>query len=508
MLAKTESVALIGADGTLIEVEVHVGTGLPTFRIVGLPAKSVTEAEQRTRAAIASSEQRWPPSRITANLAPGALRKEGTHFDLAIALGVLASDRRLDPASLEGWVCLGELALDGGVRPVRGALAAAIACLGSQRRGLICPAWNAPEAAVIDGIEVIPVSTLRDAIDFLKGRWIPPSVTPSEEPVEERFDCLSEVRGQDDAKRALEVAAAGGHNVILIGPPGAGKTMLARRMPGILPDMSIEESMEVTKLYSVAGLLAERASLVSARPFRAPHQTVSLAGLLGGGSGLARPGEVSLAHRGVLFLDELSFFRNDVLNGLRAPLEEGVVRLARSGGVVADPAQFSLVAATNPCPCGYKNDPRRECRCSDASIASYDAKLAGPLLDRVDMQIVVERVQKKDLLGSPKGDPSQVVRERVEKARMIQTERYGSARITNASASKRDLDASLDLSVGAQEAIEDAVDRFDLSGRGVTRILRVARTSADLAQRPSVGNEDILNALTLRLRSLGERDAS
>ena len=509
MLAKTESVALIGTEARLIEVEVHVpGTGLPAFRIVGLPNKSVVEAEQRVRAALTSSEMRWPPSRITANLAPGELRKEGAHFDLAIALGVLAADKRLPPETLKGWVTVGELSLDGAVKPVRGALAAAIACREHGRRGVICPTANASEVGVVDDIEVVPVDTFVHCVDFLKGQWTPPPIAMIEDDrsPEAALDDISDVRGHEAAKRALEIAATGGHNLLLNGPPGSGKTMLAQRLPGILPDMSVEEAMEVTRVYSVAGLLGERASLIKSRPFRAPHQHVSTAGLIGGGSGLARPGEISLAHHGVLFLDEVSLFKRDVLDSLRAPLEDGVIRLARSGGVVAYPARFSLIAATNPCPCGFARDKKRACTCSPIQRMAHKAKMSGPLMDRIDIQIQMPRLDREQLMGSPEGERSVDVRKRVVKVRLIQAERYGSATKTNASVSRPELDAAIDLTPTATHAIADAIDRLLLTGRGMTRTLRLARTLADLDDVARVKSDHVVRALSLRLLSSEEDD--
>jgi magnesium chelatase family protein len=500
VLAKTETVAFIGTEARLVEVEVDVSTGLPAFRLVGLPAKSIQEAEQRVRAALLSSEERWPPARITANLAPGDLRKEGTHLDLAIALGIVAADRRLDPECLEDWLFIGELALNGSVRGVRGALAAAIACRQLGKKGLVCPAANAAEAAVIEGTTIIPVSTFKDCVGFLKGSWEPPLIDDLPVSSAPEVPDISEVRGQSTAKSALEIAAAGGHNLMLVGSPGSGKTMLAQRLPGILPEMSLEESIDVTKIYSVAGLLPECAALISQRPLRAPHQHISAAGLVGGGANLARPGEVSLAHNGVLFLDEIALFRSDVLESLRGPVEDGSVRIARAAGVVTYPSRFSLIAAMNPCMCGYLNDARRPCSCTGLQLHHYSNRLSGPLLDRFDMEVRMTAPTKDELLGEPLGETSDTVRERVSRARAIQRERYSSD-ATNASCSKRQLNLGIRLDEPSRALLGDAVEGMMLSGRGLVRTLRVARTIADLSGHEVVTEEHIAKALNFRRRN-------
>ncbi|HEV2755910.1 MAG TPA: YifB family Mg chelatase-like AAA ATPase [Actinomycetota bacterium] len=504
MLAKTLSVALVGADAHVVEVEVHATQGVPSFTIVGLPAKSVREAEQRTRSALLSSDQRWPPSRTLANLAPAALRKEGTHFDLAIAIGILGADARLGGTSLERWVFAGELGLDGTVRPIRGVLPAAIATGRAGLRGVICPARNAAEATLVSGIEVVPVETLRECIDFLRGKWAPgPLPSARRAPAPEPPD-MADVRGQEVAREALEIAAAGGHNLLLSGAPGCGKTMLARRLPGILPRMSPEEALDVTRVHSIAGLLEERQGLVEDRPFRAPHHNVSAAGLIGGGTGLARPGEAVLANHGVLFMDELPLFRRDVLESLRAPLEDGLVRIGRSGGLLTFPCRFSLIGAMNPCPCGFLGDGKRTCRCSEQALRAYRARVSGPLLDRFDLQIGMQRVRGRDLLETGDGEPSAVVRERVEAARALQRERYGSATATNASVSRTRLRRNGSFDPPALAPLRPYVDAGTLTGRGVERVLRVARTMADLAASPSVTHDHVARALAFRVEDAGE----
>lgn len=499
MFAKTQSIALVGTEAHLVDVEVHVHeTGVPTFQIVGLPAKSVREAEQRTRSALLSLEQEWPKRRVVANLAPGALRKEGTHFDLSLALGILVSKGEVTQPALDGWIVIGELALDGEVRRVPGTLAAAIACRQKGRKGIVCPAGNAAEALTVGGIEIVPVRSLEECVRWARGEWTPPPVEADPRPLRGATDDMLEVRGQAIAKQALEIAAAGGHNLLLAGPPGSGKTMLARRLPGILPPMSPDESLEVTRVHSVAGLVPEGSSLLRERPFRTPHHNVSLAGMVGGGSGLARPGEASLAHLGVLFLDEVALFRPQVLDALRGPLEEGVVRIARSGGAIAYPCRLSLIAAMNPCPCGYKDDRRRACRCSHRRIESYNARLSGPLLDRFDLRVTMTRLTRKELLGQPEGESSSVIRARVRSARALQEERYGPG-LTNATAGRELLDEALRLGPAARDALGDAIEALSLTGRGMVRVLRVARTIADLAHDDAVDESHVAQALLFRM---------
>ncbi len=507
MLAQVHSGALVGIDAYPVEVEIDVYNGLPAVTVVGLPDSAVKESAARVKSAIVNSGFPFPARRITVNLAPAGLRKEGSGFDLPIALGVLIGLGLLTNEKINGYMIVGELSLDGSVKEVRGALSLAIAARDMGFKGIILPESNSGEAAVVEGIDTLGVSNLITAAAFLMGRVSIEPAKPNKEAITKTIGDypvdFRDIKGQEYAKRAVEVAAAGGHNVLMVGPPGSGKTMLSQRIPTILPDPVFEEALQTTRIYSAAGLLGKDKSIITRRPFRSPHHTVSDAGLIGGGA-IPRPGEVSLAHNGVLFLDEMPEFRKNVLEVLRQPLEDGDVTISRAHVAVTFPARFMLVAAMNPCPCGYRGDVKHECVCSRQTIERYWAKISGPLLDRIDIHVEVPSVEWRDLTGMEDSESSEEIRVRINQARSIQLDRLSKHRIFSNSQMKASLIKKYcALDQDSLSFLEKVVERLGLSARAYHRVLKIARTVADLEASEDIQSNHVSEAI--QYRSLDRR---
>jgi magnesium chelatase family protein len=502
MVSKVFSSSVVGIDAVIVEVEVDLAGGLPSFSVVGLADIAVKESKDRVRSAIRNSGQKFPTHRITINLAPADLKKEGSAFDLPIAVGILARQGIIPQASLQDKMMVGELSLNGRVKPVRGALPMTLRAQEAGFKAMILPRENAPEAAIVRGIDVYPVRSLAEALSFFnKEVDVLPNRTDLRSLLRgqsrDRLD-FSDVRAQEHAKRALEVACAGGHNLIMIGPPGSGKTMLSKRLPSILPEMGLSETLECTKIYSVAGLLDEETHIVAQRPFRHPHHTVSDAGMIGGGA-FPKPGEVSIAHHGVLFLDEFPEFRRNVLEALRQPLEDGCVTISRASGSLTYPARFMLVASMNPCPCGYFGDPYHACRCSPGQVERYRNKISGPLLDRIDIQVEVPAVPFQDLSATRKGEASSIIRQRVNRARRIQRERYRKAGVTcSAHMNTQMIETYCPLDEESRDLLRQAMAGLGFSARTYHRVLKVARTIADLSESEKIRTEHAAEALQYR----------
>lgn len=496
------SSAIIGIDAYIVEVEVDISQGLPSFTTVGLPEASVKESRERVKSAIQNSGYSFPADRITVNLAPANIKKEGTGYDLPIALGILAATGIIPQTHLSGYCVLGELSLDGRVKPVKGSLPMAIGAKTNGHESVLVSVDNSLEASVVNQINVFAINSLAQAVGFLNREiHLSPVKTDSNRKfkTEAASDIdFSDIVGQENAKRALEIAAAGGHNVMMIGPPGSGKTMMARRLPTILPPLTFDEAIETTKIFSVAGLLAKDQALVTQRPFRSPHHTISDAGLIGGGH-TPKPGEVSLAHNGVLFLDELPEYKKPVLEAMRQPLEDHQVTISRAVSTITYPASFMLVAAMNPCPCGYFGESTHPCQCSHHQVHRYRSRISGPLLDRIDLHVDVPAVNYKDLLSKTDGESGENIRFRVSAARQIQSDRFKRKKIhTNAQMESRQINSFCQVTPSSKVLLETAIVKLGLSARAYNRILKISRTIADLDDSPAIRTEHLSEAIQYR----------